>query len=103
MYVAPSPHSHPTPLAGEMKGKIIVDDKEVSWEVPELKHPVSEVSCKKPYTVGKGDVRIVAVDTGMKDSMLRCLVARGASVKVPLGSSALSFSYLLPLFLRVFH
>jgi carbamoyl-phosphate synthase small subunit len=68
--------------AGEMKGKIIVNNQDVSWEVPELKHPVSEVSCKEPFTVGKGDIKIVAIDTGMKDSMLRCLVSRGATVKV---------------------
>jgi carbamoyl-phosphate synthase small subunit len=68
--------------AGEMRGKIVVNDEDVSWDVPELVHPVSEVSCKQPYTVGRGDVKIVAVDTGMKDSMLRCLVARGATVKV---------------------
>jgi carbamoyl-phosphate synthase small subunit len=68
--------------AGEMKGKIVIGDNDVSWDVPELLHPVSEVSCKKPYTVGKGDIKILAIDTGMKDSMLRCLVARGATVKV---------------------
>lgn len=68
--------------AGEMRGKIVINDEDVSWDVPELIHPVSEVSCKQPYTVGRGDVKIVAVDTGMKDSMLRCLVARGATVKV---------------------
>ena len=65
-----------------MKGKIIVGNKDVSWDVPELLHPVSEVSCKEPFTVGHGDVKIVAIDTGMKDSMLRCLVSRGATVKV---------------------
>jgi carbamoyl-phosphate synthase small subunit len=68
--------------AGEMKGKIIIGDQDVSWDIPELIHPVSEVSCAQPYTVGKGDVKILAIDTGMKDSMLRCLVARGATVKV---------------------
>ena len=31
---------------------------QVSWDIPELVHPVSEVSCKQPYTVGKGDIKI---------------------------------------------
>jgi carbamoylphosphate synthase small subunit len=36
----------------------------------------------KTFGEGKGDVRILAVDCGMKNSILRCLVKRGAVVTV---------------------
>ena len=36
----------------------------------------------KVYNAGGGGVRIVAVDCGMKNNQIRCLVERGACVKV---------------------
>jgi carbamoyl-phosphate synthase small subunit len=43
---------------------------------------VSEISTKKPYTVGEGDLRIALVDYGTKRSIVKRLNAAGAEVTV---------------------
>lgn len=43
---------------------------------------VAEVSCKEPRVYGNGDVKIIAVDCGIKQSIIRDLCAQGATVKV---------------------
>jgi carbamoyl-phosphate synthase small subunit len=44
---------------------------------------VSEVSTKVPYEVNAGgDVKVVIVDCGLKQNIIRCLVERGAAVTV---------------------
>lgn len=43
---------------------------------------VAEVSCKEPRTYGNGDVKIIAVDCGIKTSIIRDLCKEGATVKV---------------------
>ena len=40
------------------------------------------VQAPKLYNEAGGRLRIVAVDCGMKNNQIRCLVERGASVKV---------------------
>jgi len=72
-------------MGGEQVAQLIVDGKPCKdgFSVPELKHPVSEVSRKQPqlYNVG-GKYKILCFDTGMKDSMLRNLLERDCEVLV---------------------
>ncbi|XP_070556717.1 multifunctional protein CAD-like isoform X2 [Ptychodera flava] len=71
---------------GTMLGKVVTDEQNenvVAMEDPNLRNLVAEVSCKKPTTYNKsGDVKIVAVDCGIKYNQIRCLANRGACVTV---------------------
>jgi len=70
---------------GCMLGKIIIADKDVEWDDPNKRNLVAEVSVPEPrsYT-GKGGKRIVLVDFGCKNNILRSLLARGFDVfRVP--------------------
>jgi len=49
---------------------------------PNKRNLVAEVSRTEPQTYGSGDVKIIAVDCGIKNSIIRDLASRGASVKV---------------------
>ncbi|XP_074643904.1 multifunctional protein CAD-like isoform X2 [Tubulanus polymorphus] len=71
---------------GSMLGKVIIDDtdpEEIPFLDPSKMHLVEEVSLKKPKTYNpSGDIRILAVDCGMKTNQIRLLCQRGASVTV---------------------
>jgi carbamoyl-phosphate synthase small subunit len=41
-----------------------------------------EVSCEKPYTLGNGRLKVAAIDFGMKQNILRSLVARDITVTI---------------------
>lgn len=63
------------PLSGGNKGKIAD---------PNLENQVDIVSCKKPSVYGKGSKRVVLVDCGVKNNILRCLINRNVEVvRVP--------------------
>lgn len=49
---------------------------------PNLRNLVAEVSRKEPQTYGNGDIKIIAVDCGIKNNIIRDLARRGATVKV---------------------
>ncbi|KAA0161860.1 hypothetical protein FNF28_04925 [Cafeteria roenbergensis] len=50
---------------------------------PNLRNLVAEVSIKEPKVYGEGNgLRILAVDCGMKNNMIRTMVGMGAEVKV---------------------
>ena len=92
---------------GTLLGKLIIDGhSDLPFEDPNKKNLVAEVSCQvgnsatltyslltsfclsmsrfqtsKVYNES-GGLKIVAVDCGMKNNQIRCLVERGASVKV---------------------
>lgn len=68
-----------------MLAKIVMDgddEAHVKLEDPNERNLVAEVSRKEPVTFGTGSVNIVAVDCGMKNNQIRCLLKRGARVKV---------------------
>ena len=45
---------------------------------------VAQVSCTRPQTYGDGKLKIVLVDCGCKNNIIRCLLKRGATVtRVP--------------------
>eukprot|EP00794_Sanderia_malayensis_P004695 gene4695-5310_t len=71
---------------GTMLGKIVVgDDKPdaITLVDPNIRNLVAEASCNKPVIYNKdGKTKIIAVDMGIKNNQIRCLVASGAHVKV---------------------
>jgi carbamoyl-phosphate synthase (ammonia) len=69
---------------GAILGKIEFEGQPgVEFEDINKKHLVAEVSIKEPVTYGKGNpLKILAVDCGIKYNIIRCLVERGAEVKL---------------------
>ena len=66
--------------------QIVVDGTDpgsIQMVDPNTQNLVAEVSIKKPVIYNPdGDVKIVAVDCGIKYNQIRCLCERGACVKV---------------------
>jgi len=68
---------------GTMPGRIIYGS-EVPFEDPNARNLVAEVSAKEPLLYGEGRVRVLAVDCGMKNNIIRCLMKRDVTViRVP--------------------
>jgi len=68
---------------GSMLGKIIADG-DTDWYDPNTDNPVARVSVTTPVTYGNGTKRIVLVDCGVKNNILRCLLRRDVQVyRVP--------------------
>ncbi|KAK0425292.1 hypothetical protein QR680_009128 [Steinernema hermaphroditum] len=70
---------------GCMKAKLIIEgDEPDAYPFVDVnaENLVDFVSIKEPRTFGAGDLRILAVDCGMKNNQIRCLARRGATVKV---------------------
>ena len=72
---------------GAMVGRIEVDlnaPPPTSWENPNVaRHLVQEVSIKEPKVYGQGNpIKIMGVDCGMKNNMIRLLVDRGCELTV---------------------
>ncbi|KAK3710158.1 hypothetical protein QZH41_010558 [Actinostola sp. cb2023] len=71
---------------GMMLGKIVldgIDPQSVTFDDPNIRNLADEVSCKKPTIYNSsGSPRVIAVDCGIKFNQIRCLVSRGACVKV---------------------
>lgn len=70
--------------SGTMLGKIVRDKGDIALEDPNKRNLVSEVSVKEPVTYGKGKRRVVIIDCGVKNSIIRAFLRRGFSVlRVP--------------------
>ena len=67
---------------GSKLGKIMIGNKAISFENPDLRNLVSEVSTKEIYEEGKGNKTIVVIDCGAKANIVHRLVARGLKVVV---------------------
>ncbi|MFA4947098.1 MAG: glutamine-hydrolyzing carbamoyl-phosphate synthase small subunit [Candidatus Krumholzibacteriia bacterium] len=68
---------------GTMLGRLVCED-EVPFEDPNARNLVAEVSVKGPIVYGSGAPKVLAVDCGMKNNIIRCLLDRGVSViRVP--------------------
>ncbi|KAL4221656.1 hypothetical protein ACF0H5_019913 [Mactra antiquata] len=71
---------------GTMLGKVVVkgtDPDSLPFMDPNDLHLVKEVSIKEPISYNSsGDVKIIALDCGIKYNQVRCLCERGASVTV---------------------
>lgn len=70
---------------GVMLGKIVVDDADLAWEDPNGRNLVADASVEKPrFYPGSGRKKIILVDLGCKDSILRHLVDKRLDVlRVP--------------------
>ncbi len=72
---------------GVMLGKIIIDEKEVEFFDPNKINIVEEVSCKEPLTyqtTKKPEKKVVLIDCGVKNNIIRSLLSRNVEVtRVP--------------------
>jgi carbamoyl-phosphate synthase small subunit len=70
---------------GCMLGKLLVAEQPVEWDDPNTRNLVAEVSVREPkWYHAEGDKKIVLVDLGVKNNIIRSLLSRGVSVlRVP--------------------
>jgi carbamoyl-phosphate synthase small subunit len=73
--------------AGAMLGKIVFQQDLISnvnfpLVDPNKRNLVAEVSCKQPKTYGRGKIKILAIDCGMKYNIIRYFIKRGVEFKV---------------------
>ncbi|MEK7672472.1 MAG: glutamine-hydrolyzing carbamoyl-phosphate synthase small subunit [Patescibacteria group bacterium] len=70
---------------GTILGKIVPEKaKDIEFYNPDLDNLVDQVSIKKPHTYERGKKRIICVDCGMKNNILRSLLERDVTViRVP--------------------
>jgi carbamoyl-phosphate synthase small subunit len=67
---------------GTMLGKIEVEDEPVEFYDPNKDNLVAMVSTKEKKVYGTGKHKIILVDTGAKNNILRCLLKRDTTVTV---------------------
>ena len=67
---------------GSMLGRITIGEATDSNPMydPAKENLVAKASCKEPITYGSGDIRIVLVDCGVKENIIRCLLRRNVTV-----------------------
>eukprot|EP00808_Paulinella_micropora_P015548 g12724.t1 len=59
---------------GATLGKMVVNDVDIPFQDPNQRNLVAEVSIKEPVIYGTGKFRILAVDCGMKNNIVRCFL-----------------------------
>ena len=67
---------------GCMLGKLIHEDEIAEFHDPNRENLVAQVSVTKPVNYGSGKKRVVVIDCGCKNNIIRSLVARGVAVTV---------------------
>lgn len=79
---------------GTMLGKILIDGDDVPWHDPNADHLVSRVSLKDRTVYPGGHKRVVLVDCGCKNNIIRTLLAKDVTViRVPWDYDFLSESF----------
>ncbi len=69
---------------GTMLGNIVFDNRNVEFDDPNTRNLASEVSIARPVTYGSGSKKVVIVDCGVKNGIIRAFLRRGFSVlRVP--------------------
>jgi len=69
---------------GTLLGKIVYDKENISFEDPNQRNLAAEVSIKKPIVYKKGKKRVVIVDCGTKNNIIRAFLRRNFTViRVP--------------------
>ena len=69
---------------GSMLGKIEFDDQPIDFYDPNKENLVAIASCSKKEVYGNGKHKVVLVDCGVKNNIIRCLLDRDATViRVP--------------------
>lgn len=68
---------------GTMLGKIVIEN-DLPFYDPNQENLVAQVSCKEKVTYGNGRYRIVLIDCGVKNNIIRCLLDYDTTViRVP--------------------
>ena len=69
---------------GSMLGKIEFDEQPIDFYDPNKENLVAIASCSKKEVYGNGKHKVVLVDCGVKNNIIRCLLDRDATViRVP--------------------
>ncbi|MCK5283487.1 MAG: glutamine-hydrolyzing carbamoyl-phosphate synthase small subunit, partial [Nanoarchaeota archaeon] len=69
---------------GTMLGKLIQENEDIDFYDPSKFNLVDEVSIKKPEIYGKGKIKIMLIDCGCKNNIIRSFVRRNVKViRVP--------------------
>lgn len=69
---------------GSMAAAIVAGDETPRFDVDKGRNLVAEVSCGEPREYGRDGPRIALIDTGVKENIIRSLVAAGSRVlRVP--------------------
>lgn len=68
--------------AGSMLGKLLSGNEDVLFHDPNADNLVAQVSIREPRRLGEGKKRVVVIDCGAKNGILRSLLARGVAVTV---------------------
>ena len=69
---------------GAMLGKIIINDEEIDFFDPNKVNLLDKVSVKEKTTYGTGKYKIILIDCGLKNNILRLLLKRDVTViRVP--------------------
>ena len=69
---------------GSMLGKIIVDDNDIDFYNPNKENLVDKVSIKEKQVYGTGKYRILLIDCGVKNNIIRNLLKRDTTIiRVP--------------------
>jgi carbamoyl-phosphate synthase small subunit len=78
---------------GAMLGKIVIDE-DISFYDPNKDNLVDQVSTKEIKTYGNGRYKILLIDCGTKNNIIRCLLKRDATViRVPWNHSPQGLDY----------
>jgi len=67
---------------GACLGKIEFGSDKIKFEDPNKRNLVAEASRKKPQTFGSGRHKIVAIDCGIKNNIIRYMVSKNIELKV---------------------
>ncbi|WP_185850757.1 glutamine-hydrolyzing carbamoyl-phosphate synthase small subunit [Blattabacterium cuenoti] len=67
---------------GSLLGKILIEKKDISFYNPNKENLSKKVSVKKKMLHGKGKYKIVLVDLGLKNNILRSFLRRNCSVTI---------------------
>jgi carbamoyl-phosphate synthase small subunit len=71
-------------MKGSMLGKIEFPEDAIDFYDPNLENLVATVSCKEKTVYGSGEKRVILVDCGVKNNIIRCLLKRNTKViRVP--------------------
>jgi|TARA_B100001971_G_scaffold188685_1_gene190182 carbamoyl-phosphate synthase small subunit len=79
---------------GAMLGKIIINDKDVKLYNPNKDDLVKQVTIKNPVTYGKESKKIILIDCGVKNNIIRNLLKRKLTViRVPYDYDFFKFDF----------
>ena len=66
---------------GAMLGKIVFDDEDIPFYDPNKDNLMAQVSCPEIKHYGNGKYKVLMVDCGMKNNILRCLLDYDVTIK----------------------